>query len=89
MKIVILATPIAPFTITLFENDSEKPIFQKQMLYEDFLLNCKRIISTYPGIDEIILLGPTSYLEGVANKLAELIVEDIQITIVVEEDQKE
>lgn len=88
MKLVVLASPATSFKLTLLEENTEDPIFQKQMFYEDFLSNIRQIMDSYSSIDEILLFGPTSYLENIANKLAEIITEDIQISIIIDEPQK-
>lgn len=87
MKLYVLAAPEVPFKIQIIdEQDHSNDQFPMYMLYNDFLNNITSLLTKEPKIDEILLFGPFNYIEGLGHQLVELIEQDIDITIMVDDD---
>lgn len=87
MKLYVLAAPEAPFKIQIIDeqnhSNNQLPMY---MLYNDFLNNIISLLAKEPKIDEVLLFGPFNYIEGLGHQLVELIEQDIDITIMVDDD---
>ena len=87
MKLYVLAAPEVPFKIQIVDeqdhNNNQLPMY---MLYNDFLNNITSLLAKEPKIDEVLLFGPFNYIEGLGHQLVELIEQDIDITIMVDND---
>lgn len=87
MKLYVLAAPEVPFKIQIVDeqdhNNDQLPMY---MLYNDFLNNITSLLAKEPKIDEVLLFGPFNYIEGLGHQLVELIEQDIDITIMVDDD---
>lgn len=87
MKLYVLAAPEVPFKIQIIdEQDHSNDQFPMYMLYNDFLNNITSLLTKEPKIDEVLLFGPFNYIEGLGHQLVELIEQDIDITIMVDDD---
>lgn len=87
MKLYVLAAPEVPFKIQIIdEQDHSNNQFPMYMLYNDFLNNITSLLTKEPKIDEVLLFGPFNYIEGLGHQLVELIEQDIDITIMVDDD---
>ena len=86
MKMVITAYPTRQIPISVIENmDSHFLLDAVTVWYKDLHLTVVQLKAKFPEIDEIVLFGPISYIEHIAQDLGVIFENDdnLQISIMV------
>lgn len=89
MKMVITAYPARQIPISVVRDiDSNFLLDATAVWYKDLYTTASQLKLKFPEIDEIVLFGPLTYIEHIAQELAVVFSEDdeLQITIMTHED---